>query len=57
VEKLQKFIEMGSQVGILLDPKNLTVTVLHINQIKRRAGCPSHNNLTNIDYQIRCGAA
>ena len=27
VEKLQKFIEMGSQVGILVDPKNLTVTV------------------------------
>lgn len=27
VEKLEKFIEMGSQVGILVDPKNLTVTV------------------------------
>lgn len=26
-EKLQKFIELGSQVGILVDPKNLTVTV------------------------------
>ncbi|MGK7955898.1 MAG: Uma2 family endonuclease [Crocosphaera sp.] len=27
VEKLQRFIELGSQVGILVDPKNLTVTV------------------------------
>ncbi len=27
VEKLQKFIELGSQVGILVGPKNLTVTV------------------------------
>ena len=27
VEKLQKFIELGSQVGILVAPKNLTVTV------------------------------
>ncbi|NEN88644.1 MAG: Uma2 family endonuclease [Okeania sp. SIO3H1] len=27
VEKLQKFIELGSQVGILVDPKNFTVTV------------------------------
>ncbi|GGA07019.1 Uma2 family endonuclease [Okeania sp. KiyG1] len=26
-EKLQRFIELGSQVGILVDPKNLTVTV------------------------------
>ncbi|NEQ41713.1 MAG: Uma2 family endonuclease [Okeania sp. SIO3I5] len=27
VLKLQRFIELGSQVGILVDPKNLTVTV------------------------------
>ncbi|WP_347178813.1 Uma2 family endonuclease [Roseofilum capinflatum] len=27
VEKLEKFLELGSQVGILVDPKNLTVTV------------------------------
>ena len=27
VNKLQRFIELGSQVGILVDPKNLTVTV------------------------------
>jgi Uma2 family endonuclease len=27
VEKLQKFIELGSQVGILVDPKKFTVTV------------------------------
>ena len=27
VEKLQNFIQLGSQVGILVDPKNLTVTV------------------------------
>lgn len=26
-EKLQRFIELGSQVGILVDPKNSTVTV------------------------------
>jgi len=26
-EKLQSFIELGSQVGILVDPKNLTLTV------------------------------
>mgnify|MGYP000037754938 CR=1 FL=1 len=26
-EKLQRFIELGSKVGILVDPKNLTVTV------------------------------
>jgi Uma2 family endonuclease len=31
VEKLHKFIELGSQVGILVDPKNLTVTVYRAN--------------------------
>jgi Uma2 family endonuclease len=31
VEKLQRFIELGSQVGILVDPKNFTVTVYRAN--------------------------
>jgi len=32
VEKLQKFIELGSEVGILVDPKNLTVTVYRASE-------------------------
>ncbi|MDJ1179841.1 Uma2 family endonuclease [Roseofilum sp. BLCC_M91] len=31
VAKLEKFLELGSQVGILVDPKNLTVTVYRPN--------------------------
>ncbi len=31
VEKLQNFLEFGSQVGILVDPKSLTVTVYRPN--------------------------
>ncbi|MDB9516948.1 Uma2 family endonuclease [Roseofilum reptotaenium CS-1145] len=31
VEKLEKFLELGSQVGILVDPKNLIVTVYRAN--------------------------
>ncbi|NER06590.1 MAG: hypothetical protein F6K17_30410 [Okeania sp. SIO3C4] len=31
-EKLQRFIELGSQVGILVDPKNLTVTVYRASE-------------------------
>ncbi|MDY7008205.1 MAG: Uma2 family endonuclease [Cyanobacteriota bacterium] len=31
-EKLQRFIELGSQVGILVDPKNLTLTVYRASE-------------------------
>jgi Uma2 family endonuclease len=31
-EKIQLFLQLGSTVGILIDPENLTLTVYRLNQ-------------------------
>lgn len=41
-EKIQLFFQLGSEVGILIDPDKLTVTVYPINQ----ASVVLHNGLT-----------